>query len=104
MHSYKEENQRLKTKFAELENAKADDVSDDLRREIILLKNRIEGLEKELKAQDLELKTANKMVKEKSNDQLVSVQLFSIKLGGVLNDISCFLFSFTAWPIQTVGE
>lgn len=40
------------------------------------MRNRIEGLEKELKSQDIELKTANKMIKDKSNDVSVSLTKF----------------------------
>lgn len=73
LHSYKEENQRLKTKLPDDVISKSDEIADELKREIILLRNRIEGLEKELKSQDLELKTANKMIKDKSNDVCVSL-------------------------------
>lgn len=78
MHSYKEENQRLKIKFGDVDNSKTDEIADDLKREIVLLKNRIESLEKELKSQDIELKTANKMLKDKSNDQVVSIFLLDL--------------------------
>ncbi|KAG5682976.1 hypothetical protein PVAND_012290 [Polypedilum vanderplanki] len=67
LHAYKEENQRLKVRLQELENSKgggsgslssSDALTDDLRREITLLKSRIEGLEKELMNQEVELKAA----------------------------------------------
>lgn len=82
LHQYKEENQRLKLRYQELENAKGGGnsggvtdgiVSEELRREIGLLKNRIEDLEKELMAQEKELQAANKSLKDKNNDPVVSV-------------------------------
>lgn len=76
---YKEENQRLKLRYQELESAKSGGgiapdgiVSEELRREIGLLKNRIEDLEKELMAQEKELQAANKSLKDKNNDPVVS--------------------------------
>lgn len=82
---YKEENQRLKLRYQELENAKSGGsgiapegiVSEELRREIGLLKNRIEDLEKELMAQEKELQAANKSLKDKNNDPVVSFLQFT---------------------------
>lgn len=85
LHSYKEENQRLKLRYQELEasktgastggsavpNAASTELTEDLRREITLLKSRIEDLEKELVNQEIELKAANKSLKEKQNDPTV---------------------------------
>lgn len=79
LHSYKEENQRLKIRLQELENSKggainasgSDALTDDLRREITLLKSRIEGLEKELMNQELELKAAKVSLKDKNNDPMI---------------------------------
>ncbi|KAL1381446.1 hypothetical protein pipiens_020243 [Culex pipiens pipiens] len=51
LHSYKEENQRLKIRYQELEASK--------------------DLEKELMNQEIELKAANKSLKEKQNDPTV---------------------------------
>lgn len=48
------------------------EIAEDLRREIGLLKGRIEGLEKELMTQEVELKAANLSLKDKCNDQSVS--------------------------------
>jgi homer len=83
LHSYKEENQRYKQRHQELENSKAasgnHDASDDLRREITLLKSRIESLEKEMMNQEIELKVANKNLKDKNNDPTVS---FNVHMGG----------------------
>ncbi|XP_053693483.1 homer protein homolog 2 [Sabethes cyaneus] len=82
LHSYKEENQRLKVRYQELEASKggitgvnnggpnitSTEIADELRREIALLKTKIEDLEKQLMKQDIELKTANKSLKDKQND------------------------------------
>lgn len=101
LHSYKEENQRLKIRFQELENSKSGSVSgsealaDDLRKEIILLKSRIEGLEKELMNQEAELKAAKVSLKDKNNDPMVKnlsalFQQFSLHLSdlqGVQKDM-----------------
>lgn len=85
LHSYKEENQRLKIRYQELEaskgssstgssavpNAASTELTEEFRREITLLKSRIEDLEKELMNQEIELKAANKSLKEKQNDPTV---------------------------------
>ncbi|EAT36841.1 AAEL011093-PA, partial [Aedes aegypti] len=86
LHSYKEENQRLKIRYQELEASKGGsttggapsgsagattEMADELRREIALLKSRIEDLEKELMNQEIELKAANKSLKDKQNDPTV---------------------------------
>lgn len=92
MHAYKEENQRLKSRLQELENGKNGSVSsatealtDDLRREVALLKSRIESLEKELMNQEVELKAAKTSLKDKNNDPMVKnlsqiFQQFSLHL------------------------
>lgn len=59
------------------------------------MRNRIEGLEKELKSQDIELKTANKMIKDKSND--VSVSLTKFVFGLFLN------FFFYCFQMKQIG-
>lgn len=87
LHSYKEDNQRLKIRYQELETSKGSntatgsagsaantgntEMADELRREISLLKSRIEDLEKELMNQEIELKAANKSLKDKQNDPTV---------------------------------
>jgi homer protein len=94
LHAYKEENQRLKVRLQELENSKggggsmsgSEALTDDLRREITLLKSRIEGLEKELMNQEQELKAAKVSLKDKNNDPMVKnlsslFQQFSLHLG-----------------------
>lgn len=79
LHSYKEDNQRMKLRFQEYENAKGSSGdADELRREITLLKNRIEGLEKDNMNLEVELKVANKSLKDKSNDPTVSIYKFLI--------------------------
>ncbi|ETN63137.1 homer [Anopheles darlingi] len=85
LHSYKEENQRLKLRYQDLEaSAKsvggtavtaatagvANELTEELRREIVSLKSRIEGLEGELMNQEVELKAANKSLKDKQNDPM----------------------------------
>jgi len=45
---------------------------DELRREVATLKARTEQLQKELLQQEIELKSANLSLREKSNDQTVS--------------------------------
>uniref|UniRef100_A0A2M4BR77 Putative homer n=1 Tax=Anopheles marajoara TaxID=58244 RepID=A0A2M4BR77_9DIPT len=86
LHSYKEENQRLKLRYQDLEaSAKsvggtavtatnagvANELTEELRREIVSLKSRIEGLEGELMNQEVELKAANKSLKDKQNDPML---------------------------------
>uniref|UniRef100_A0A182PTI4 Homer n=1 Tax=Anopheles epiroticus TaxID=199890 RepID=A0A182PTI4_9DIPT len=83
LHSYKEENQRLKLRYQDLEAGKggvvpsaggnaaglaSTELTEELRREIVSLKSRIEGLEAELMNQEVELKAANKSLKDKQND------------------------------------
>lgn len=92
LHAYKEENQRLKIRLQDLENSKSGSMSgsealtDDLRKEISILKNRIEGLEKELMNQEMELKAAKVSLKDKNNDPTIKnlsalFQQFSIHMG-----------------------
>lgn len=85
LHSYKEESQRMKIRYQELESSKGGaagsnnagpnaantELAEDLQREIALLKSRIEDLEKELMNQEIELKAANKSLKDKQNDPTV---------------------------------
>lgn len=91
LHSYKEENQRLKIRLQDLENSKSGSVSgsealaDDLRKEVSQLKSRIESLEKELTNQEMELKTAKISLKDKNNDPTIKnlstlFQQFSIHM------------------------
>ncbi|EAA13778.3 AGAP010076-PA [Anopheles gambiae str. PEST] len=84
LHSYKEENQRLKLRYQDLEAGKggavplagggnvagvaSTELTEELRREIVSLKSRIEGLEADLMNQEVELKAANKSLKDKQND------------------------------------
>lgn len=76
LHTYKEENARLKDVLKGGGQFIGSDMNEELRRETILLKNRIESLEKELKGQELELKAANLSLKDKSNDPNVSLKRF----------------------------
>uniref|UniRef100_A0A182JSN1 WH1 domain-containing protein n=1 Tax=Anopheles christyi TaxID=43041 RepID=A0A182JSN1_9DIPT len=46
----------------------SNELTEELRREIVSLKSRIEGLEAELMNQEVELKAANKSLKDKQND------------------------------------
>jgi homer len=93
LHSYKEENQRLKIRIQDLETLKggssaSDALTDELRKEISLLKSRIEGLEKELMNQEVELKAAKVSLKDKNNDPMMKnliqlFQQFSIHMGNL---------------------
>ncbi|XP_058455424.1 homer protein homolog 2 isoform X2 [Malaya genurostris] len=103
LHSYKEESQRMKARYQELEasksgtvgsnncgpNVEGTEITDDLRHEISLLKNRIEDLEKELMNQEVELKAANKCLKERQNDSMIK-QLTSLcnQFGVNISDLS----------------
>lgn len=117
LHSYKEENQRLKIRLQELENSKGGSVSgndaltDDLRKEISLLKGRIEGLEKELLSQETELKVAKTSLKDKNNDPMVKnlsvlFQQFSLHLNdiqGVQKEMDkIFQLHKTTWDLQNL--
>lgn len=70
----------MKMRYQELESIKAgtgaivadSGVSEELRREIALLKNRIEDLEMELMAQEKELQAAKTSLKDRHNDPMVS--------------------------------
>jgi homer len=60
-------------------------LTEDLRKEISLLKGRIEGLEKELMNQEVELKATKVSLKDKNNDPMVKnlsilFQQFSLHL------------------------
>ena len=95
LHSYKEENQRLKLRLQELENSKSsgsvsgsEALTDDLLKEISHLKGRIEGLEKELMNQEVELKATKVSLKDKNNDPMVKnlsvlFQQFSLHLSDI---------------------
>lgn len=97
LHSYKEENQRLKVRYQELEASKGSivgvnnggpnvtsaEVADELRREIALLKTKIEDLEKQLMKQEVELKAANKSLKDKQNDPTVIFKYKKISEMGI---------------------
>jgi homer len=97
LHAYKEENQRLKIKLQDLEGSKSGSISgsetltEDLRKEISILKGRIEGLEKDLTNQEIELKAAKNSLKDKNNDPMMMKNLsilfsqFSIHLGDMQN-------------------
>lgn len=90
LHTYKEENLRLKRDIDAIKPGSAGgssaggtaaaataEANDELRRETILLKSRIQSLEKEMLSTEIELKAANKNLAEKSNDQSVSVTLIT---------------------------
>ena len=69
-------------------SAASEALTDDLRREITLLKNRIEGLEKDLGNQEIELKAAKVSLKDKNNDPMVKnlsvlFQQFSLHLSDI---------------------
>lgn len=76
LHTYKEENTKMKAQIQDLMDGKDGDsigqkleVASDLRKEIVSLKSRIESLEGELKAQELELKSAtNKSLRDRTAD------------------------------------
>uniref|UniRef100_A0A1L8DD41 Putative homer n=1 Tax=Nyssomyia neivai TaxID=330878 RepID=A0A1L8DD41_9DIPT len=92
LHTYKEENIRMKARLQELEGCPKDsgEMADDLRKEVISLKGKIEALESELKMQEVELKAANMSLKDRSNDQSVKMkQLMHLNAQFVkhLNDI-----------------
>lgn len=80
MHTYKEENVRLKREMDMLRAGGANsasgggggDLADDLRREVSLLKARNESLQNELMSQEIELKAANMSLRDKNQDQTVS--------------------------------
>lgn len=97
MHTYKEENIRLKREIeliragAQVPSSVTGPVSselvEDLRRELAVLKARNESLQNELMNQELELKTANMSLREKCNDQSVNLGkyiLFYIYLNVIL--------------------
>lgn len=117
LHSYKEENQRLKLRLQELENSKSGSISgsealtDDLRKEVSLLKGRIEGLEKELMNLEAELKAAKTSLKDKNNDPMVKnlsvlFQQFSLHLNdiqGVQKEMdNIFQLHKTTWDLQNL--
>lgn len=86
-------------------------LTDDLRKEISLLKNRIEGLEKELMNQEMELKTAKISLKDKNNDPTIKnlsalFQQFSLhmsELQVVQKDMDkVFQLHKTTWDLQNL--
>lgn len=97
LHSYKEENQRLKIRLQEFEkggganlSSGSEALTDDLRREITLLKSRIEGLERDLMNQEVELKAAKVSLKDKNNDPMIKnlsalFQQFSLHMSDMQN-------------------
>ncbi|XP_044740198.1 homer protein homolog 2 [Chrysoperla carnea] len=60
LHSYKEENQRMKAKYQQdLENSKGGgEIADELRKEIQILRHRVEQLESDLSAKNEEMKSS----------------------------------------------
>lgn len=82
LQAYKEENYRMKNQLSgDTTNNNNNGggcggvgggvITEDLRKETVLLKGRIESLESELKGQELELKAANLSLRDKSNDPSV---------------------------------
>jgi hypothetical protein len=89
----------------------SDAITDDLRREITLLKSRIEGLEKELMNQEIELKAAKVSLKDKNNDPMVKnlsvlFQQFSLHLTdlqSVQKEMDkIFQLHKTTWDLQNL--
>lgn len=78
LHTYKEENIRLKREMELLRvgggagSGAGGATEDELRREVAALKARTETLQTELLQHEIELKTANMSLREKCNDQTVS--------------------------------
>ena len=74
LQTYKEENVKMKAQIQELMDGSGDKLqqlqeTSDLRKEISLLQERIESLEGELKAQELELKSStNKSLRDRTAD------------------------------------
>lgn len=86
-------------------------MSEELRKETINLKSRIEGLEKELMNQEVELKAAKMSLKDKNNDPMIKnlaalFQQFSLHLGdiqGVHKDMDkIFQLHKTTWDLQNL--
>lgn len=86
-------------------------VADDLRKEISLLKSRIEGLEKELMNQEIELKATKVSLKDKNNDPMIKnlsalFQQFSLHLNdiqGVHKEMDkVFQLHKTTWDLQNL--
>ncbi|XP_055906994.1 homer protein homolog 2 isoform X2 [Eupeodes corollae] len=95
LHTYKEENIRLKREMESTRQGAApvpggNEIAEDLRREISLLKGRIESLEKELMNQEIELKAANRSLLDKSSEQTMAKlgelnQMFAKHLSDLLD-------------------
>lgn len=72
--------------------------TDEMRREIIFLKNRVQVLEKDLLNTDIELKASNKSLKEKNNDQVVSYNIIYDFTDGCLSSGFFFVdFRWSSW-------
>lgn len=83
LHTYKEENIRLKREMELMRVGGAGGAAaggsaseDELRREVAALKARTETLQAELLQHEIELKTANMSLREKCNDQTVIEHIF----------------------------
>lgn len=77
LHTYKEENLRMKRDMDAMKPAggggsAAGGDEDMLRRDILLLRNRVQTLEKDLQSGELELKGAQKQLKERPTEGNVS--------------------------------
>lgn len=80
LHTYKEENLRLKREMDAMKpigagssvNNIANDASEEMRIEIIRLKSQILSLEKDMN--ELELKSSKSNIRDKSNEQSVSFE------------------------------
>lgn len=85
LHTYKEENLRLKRDIDSIKpNASGaaagntSEVAEEARREIVMLKNRVQTLEKELMNAEIELRAADKAIKDKSMDNNVRYIYYKI--------------------------
>lgn len=86
-------------------------LNDDLRKEISLLKGRIEGLEKELMSQEAELKAAKAALKDKNNDPIVKnlaahfqqISLHLNEIQGVQKEVDkIFQHHKSTWDLQNL--
>lgn len=76
--------------------------TDEMRREIIFLKNRVQVLEKDLMNTDIELKASNKSLKEKNNDQVVSYNIIYDFTDGCLS--SGFFYWFQMKQLTDINS
>lgn len=84
MHTYKEENLRLKREMDAMKptgaggsgNNAVNEVNEEMRIEIIRLKSNILSLEKDMN--ELELKSSKLSIRDKSNEQSVSSNNYSV--------------------------